>query len=691
MAYQAKIQIKTTGLSQLNKINASVDRINKSIISINKGGIKGKEVLVASKQNLATSRQQLTVDKQSNKQLTGILQKEKLVTKQLQQQAVSSEKIAKANRFRGKAGGTTGGKAGGGSGALQSGLISGAFPLLFGQGPLGAAAGFTGGFVGTKVGGQMGGFAGGLVATALLQTITNTVNGINELGSALNDPARNLSILTQNLSKFDRSISTSIDILQSAGLTQSAGQFGRARFGAEFGEGGASSIAEMNKAFKEFGRVTAKLGTELAILASGPLTGFMKMLNFVLGGGGTTGSSDQSLSETLTETIRKREKAIEEILDLENSIEAKLKERDIAKAVVFEPDKEKRRELSRSGDLGKAQSKFRRLGGEISEDKTNLERLKAEVKNFDDLVRLGKLQQRILKDTEIKLKDQLEIEKNRVNLTEKELINLEQNAKIKDLIFRIDKQKAEISAIEESGSKAELERAKQTLINLGLELDLVKQITENRLRAADPLLSRTDELNKEMQKLNDTQLQSVNLTKLMGSSFESSFKGIIKGTMSVEQAFGNMLDRMADHFLDMAAKMMANQFQQGLLGLIGKSIGGGFMDFVGKDDFTGAFSPGAKGPSPLLGFANGGRPPVGKPSMVGEKGPELFVPRSSGTIVPNNKLGGGGNNNVVVNVDASGSDVQGDDAGGQELGSLIAAAVQGELVKQQRPGGLLNR
>ncbi len=682
MAYQAKIQIKTTGLSQLNKINASVDRINKSIISINKGGIKGKEVLVASKQNLATSRQQLTVDKQSNKQLTGILQKEKLLTKQLQQQAVSSEKIAKANRFRGKAGGTTGGTAGGGSGALQSGLISGAFPLLFGQGPLGAAAGFTGGFVGTKVGGQMGGFAGGLVATALLQTVTNTVNGINELGSALNDPSRNLSILTQNLSKFDRSISTSIDILQSAGLTQSAGQFGRARFGAEFGEGGASSIAEMNKAFKEFGRVTAKLGTELAILASGPLTGFMKMLNFVLGGGGTTGSSDQSLSETLTETIRKREKAIEEILDLENSLEAKIQERDRLKGIIFEPDKEKRRELNQSGELGKAQSKFRRLGGEISEDKTNLERLKAEVKNFDNLVRLGKLQQRILKDTEIKLKDQLEIEKNRVNLTEKELINLEQNAKIKDLIFRIDKQKAEIQAIEESGSKAELERAKQTLINLGLELDLVKQITENRLRAADPLLSRTDELNQEMMKLHDTQRQAVNLTKVMGSSFEQSFKGIISGTMSVQQAFGHMLNRIADHFFDMAAKMMATKFQQGLLGLISKSVSG--------DVFAG-FNAGPTDPNTLTmaSFAKGGRPPVGKPSLVGEKGPELFVPKTSGTIIPNDKLGGGGSTNISVNVDASGSSVQGDEQQGKELGRLISVAIQSELIKQRRPGGLL--
>jgi len=43
----------------------------------------------------------------------------------------------------------------------------------------------------------------------------------------------------------------------------------------------------------------------------------------------------------------------------------------------------------------------------------------------------------------------------------------------------------------------------------------------------------------------------------------------------------------------------------------------------------------------MLGFADGGRPPVGRPSIVGERGAELFVPDSAGTIIPNNQLGGG--------------------------------------------------
>ena len=90
--------------------------------------------------------------------------------------------------------------------------------------------------------------------------------------------------------------------------------------------------------------------------------------------------------------------------------------------------------------------------------------------------------------------------------------------------------------------------------------------------------------------------------------------------------------------------------------------------------------------SELPGFANGGRPPVGRPSIVGERGPELFVPDRAGTIVPNHAIGGA---NVTVNVDASGSSVEGNADQASQLGKAIGIAVQQELVKQKRPGGLL--
>ena len=151
--------------------------------------------------------------------------------------------------------------------------------------------------------------------------------------------------------------------------------------------------------------------------------------------------------------------------------------------------------------------------------------------------------------------------------------------------------------------------------------------------------------------------------------------------MSVTDAFRNMFSKIADAFLDMAAQMIATQLQRSFLGLFNFnpfSMSGG----NGLSQFTAA----APGEVTMANFANGGNPPVGRPSIVGERGPELFVPNTAGTIIPNHALGG---MNIVVNVDASGSNVQGDEEQGRELGRLISVAVQSEILQQQRPGGLL--
>ena len=90
----------------------------------------------------------------------------------------------------------------------------------------------------------------------------------------------------------------------------------------------------------------------------------------------------------------------------------------------------------------------------------------------------------------------------------------------------------------------------------------------------------------------------------------------------------------------------------------------------------------------LFQYRQGG---VGNYGLMGEAGTEAIMPLRRGA---NGKLGveasGGGVSNVVVNVDASGSNVQGDQSNAKALGSAIGAAVQAELVKQKRPGGLLS-
>jgi tape measure domain-containing protein len=91
--------------------------------------------------------------------------------------------------------------------------------------------------------------------------------------------------------------------------------------------------------------------------------------------------------------------------------------------------------------------------------------------------------------------------------------------------------------------------------------------------------------------------------------------------------------------------------------------------------------------SALPGFASGGRPAVGRPSVVGERGPELFVPDRAGTILPNGV--GMGSTTITVNVDASETSADASSGQGAQLGKAIGLAVQQELLKQKRPGGLL--
>jgi lambda family phage tail tape measure protein len=89
----------------------------------------------------------------------------------------------------------------------------------------------------------------------------------------------------------------------------------------------------------------------------------------------------------------------------------------------------------------------------------------------------------------------------------------------------------------------------------------------------------------------------------------------------------------------------------------------------------------------LFKFAAGGTMQTG---VMGEAGPEAIMPLSRG---PNGKLGvassGGGTTNVTVNVDASGSKAQGDSGKSEQLGRAVSQAVQDELLRQKRPGGLL--
>ncbi len=75
--------------------------------------------------------------------------------------------------------------------------------------------------------------------------------------------------------------------------------------------------------------------------------------------------------------------------------------------------------------------------------------------------------------------------------------------------------------------------------------------------------------------------------------------------------------------------------------------------------------------------------------IMGEAGPEAIMPLKRGRGGKLGVISQGGGGNITVNVDASGSSVEGDGDGSRQLGEVIAAAIQSELLQQKRPGGIL--
>jgi hypothetical protein len=228
------------------------------------------------------------------------------------------------------------------------------------------------------------------------------------------------------------------------------------------------------------------------------------------------------------------------------------------------------------------------------------------------------------------------------------------------------------------------------------EFEIEKQIAEMKeegeIKDEDEIrrkLQKIQLLQKERELAEQTAAAFERMSQSIATDIADGIQGMIRGTSTLNDMLNNVLNKLIDAAFNMA--LFGNM--QGTLGgggLFGSILGGFGGIFSGGNKTTDVFAGFNRGPASgvtMDSFANGGRPPVGRASIVGERGPELFTPGVSGMITPNHALGG--STNVVVNVDASGSSVEGDEQQSRELGRLISVAVQSEILQQKRPGGLL--
>ena len=218
-------------------------------------------------------------------------------------------------------------------------------------------------------------------------------------------------------------------------------------------------------------------------------------------------------------------------------------------------------------------------------------------------------------------------------------------------------------------------------INVDTNLDAVNQLKEgvestatasnnivkSNLKNKQVIEDTTDKINQQNEAADKLKDKFMEIGQGIEQGIVSNLTDAVMGTKTLAQSAISVLNQLKRKLIEVA-------IQRAVSGIGGKI--GGFLGSV----FGG-------------GKAAGGRVAAGKTFVVGEKGPELLTMGSSrGFITPNNELRGGGTNNIVnVSVDASGSAVSGNNADAQQLGVLIGAAVQNELIKETQPGGLLAR
>ena len=138
----------------------------------------------------------------------------------------------------------------------------------------------------------------------------------------------------------------------------------------------------------------------------------------------------------------------------------------------------------------------------------------------------------------------------------------------------------------------------------------------------------------------------------MRSTFDSSLvSGFTQAGTVLDSSLSNALKKGTSGFGDLrttALSAIADIAQQatGLFG--GGSSGGGASSASGLASLLGTLTG-------LPGRATGGPVSPGQAYMVGERGPELFVPSSAGSIANNASLSGGGARNVNVSVNLAGA------------------------------------
>jgi len=279
--------------------------------------------------------------------------------------------------------------------------------------------------------------------------------------------------------------------------------------------------------------------------------------------------------------------------------------------------------------------------------------------------------------------------------------NAQQKA-VKDLEKELEKARGNAKR----GAQRKLEEAEADLEALRKRLETLeveKGITAEKEKQNEASKKAEEQIRKNEEATKKLKEKFMEIGKAVEDGIVQNLTDAAMGTQTLGQAAINVLNQLKRKLIEVAIQ----QAVSGIGNFLGNALGSLFTGGFGRGG--GGLNSQALGraasrqtgipmnlPAGSFGIstikrANGGPVSAGGSYMVGERGPELFTPRSSGMITANEKLGGSTVNNMItVNVDASGSSVEADEGQANAFGAALGAAIQAELIAQKRAGGLLS-
>jgi len=233
---------------------------------------------------------------------------------------------------------------------------------------------------------------------------------------------------------------------------------------------------------------------------------------------------------------------------------------------------------------------------------------------------------------------------------EMQRIEAERTKSFDEIIAGLDLELALKSATtEQAREQLRLESEIAKLRGQGFTPEQIDAITAKKTELAAPKTEQQN-ITEKIATLKDeianlTSISNIAITSAegIGNAFAQSFQGLISGAMTAKEALGSFFKSVADMFLEMAAQIIAKQITMIILQTILKALGGGAFSGLSNEAATDfSFNPSAMTGGMPWSFptprANGGPVTGQQPYMVGERGPELFVPGASGGIVSNGDL-----------------------------------------------------